>query len=102
MAARFKGLAHSTGASLTIVSQVVRPGRDNPKREPTMHDLKESGDLENASEAIVILHKRMNDQGEFTGQVRARICKGKTEIGDATATFITNQQGQLVEMAGGR
>lgn len=103
MASQFKGTAYALDASLTLVSQVVRPQRDNPNRPPTMHDLKETGDLENASEAIVMLWPEVGDDKRKTGRVFARVVKGKTEIGDDRAVFVTNGQGRLIEQinAGG-
>lgn len=100
MTARFKGQAQSLGCSLTLVSQITRTPRDqrNAKWEPSMHDLKESGDLENASEAIVLLWPEVNKDGEKTGRVMAKIGKGKSGSAVERCILISTQSGQLVEL----
>jgi replicative DNA helicase len=55
IAAKLKGQADSLGVPLVLLSQLSRPQKGERNREPTKHDLKESGDIENAAEVIVLL-----------------------------------------------
>ncbi len=41
-----------------LLSQVNRPEKNKPDAEPTMYDLKEAGEIENASEHVIIGHVR--------------------------------------------
>lgn len=60
IAARIKMVAKRSKTRLILCSQVSRPQRGS-NAEPTMTDLKGSGDIENMSEAIVLLWKEHED-----------------------------------------
>jgi replicative DNA helicase len=49
-----KQLAMELGACVLLVSQLRRLTEDNAK--PSLHDLKESGDIENDSDAVLLIH----------------------------------------------
>ena len=57
ISAKLKGNAHRLGVPIVLASQLSRPPQDqkSKKREFSKHALKESGDLENMAEAIVLL-----------------------------------------------
>jgi hypothetical protein len=50
-----KGLCHDRGVALLLASQLKRPEVGSPFKEPNHTDLKDSGDIENMSEAVVLL-----------------------------------------------
>ncbi len=52
---RLKGQTHALGVTLVLLSQLSRPAKGNENREPGKHDLKDCGDIENASEIILLL-----------------------------------------------
>lgn len=52
-----KAECQSLGVPLVLASQMKRPEGGKAYAEPNMHDLKESGDIENMSESIVLLWK---------------------------------------------
>lgn len=56
----FTDVIKSSGAAGLMFSQFKRPMK--PGQKPTMHDLKESGDLENAAEVVLIGFQ--NEEGE--------------------------------------
>jgi replicative DNA helicase len=97
ISARLKAHANRIGVALILVSQISRPPKGDESREPTKHDLKESGDLTNASEAIVLLWR--NDESD--GAVIT--CKlAKSKIGHVGATWNIQRDGnaKLTELKG--
>jgi hypothetical protein len=50
----FNDAITGSNAAGVFVSQLTRPPKDKPNYVPTMHDLKESGDLENESDHILL------------------------------------------------
>jgi replicative DNA helicase len=74
MLSRLKAHAGRCGVALVLVSQITRPTDKNPNKQPTKHDLKESGDLENGAELIIGLWR---DEEHDHAPVRARILKSK-------------------------
>jgi replicative DNA helicase len=71
---RLKTHAKRLGIALVIVSQIARPKDKNPNQEPTKHDLKEAGDLENSAEVIVGLWR---DVEHDFAPVNVKILKSK-------------------------
>lgn len=55
---RLKAHAVRLGIALVVVSQLSRPKDKDPGHEPSKHDLKEAGDLENSAEFIVLLWRK--------------------------------------------
>ena len=51
------------GMVTIVMSQLVRPGKEDryTNREPTIWDLKESGNLENDPDVVILLHKEKTD-----------------------------------------
>lgn len=68
IAARIKMVAKRTKTRLILCSQVSRPQRGS-NAEPTMTDLKGSGDIENMAEAIVLLWKEREDSFDTLAKV---------------------------------
>ena len=71
MASRIKALAEEHGAAAVLISQLSRPPGDRkPDWEPDLHKLKEAGELENASEVILLLWRtENNDWSPIHGRV---------------------------------
>lgn len=74
IAKRLKVHASRLGVALVLVSQLSRPKDGNPAREPTKHDLKEAGDLENSAENIIGLWRTEEDD---YAPVHAKVLKAK-------------------------
>lgn len=63
--------------ALLLVSQIKRLG-DNPFREPTVEDLKESGSLEEVAQGIVLLWKTTDDRNsDDFGLIKGKVAKVK-------------------------
>jgi replicative DNA helicase len=50
-----KGFCHDRGVPLVLASQLKRPEGGAVGKEPSSNDLKDSGDVENMSEAVILL-----------------------------------------------
>lgn len=61
LSARLKAHAQRLDVALVLVSQLSRPPRGDEFKEPTKHDLKEAGDLENAAELVLLLWRESNE-----------------------------------------
>jgi replicative DNA helicase len=62
IAKQLKGTCHRLGVPLILGSQLAR-NRENPTREPTLFSLKESGDLENEAEVVLLAWNRKKPEG---------------------------------------
>lgn len=65
IAKQLKGLCFSNQIPLVVLSQLSRP-RDKAYNEPYLTDLKESGDLENESEIVMLLWQGSDKPGAET------------------------------------
>ncbi len=74
MLVRLKEHALRIGVALVVVSQLSRPRDKVGVYEPTKHDLKEAGDLENAAEFVVLLWRLA--EHDFA-PVKAKLAKSK-------------------------
>lgn len=72
---RLKAHAKRLGVVLILLSQLNRPKQGDEFREPTKHDLKEAGELENDSDWVVLLWRERED--DFA-PVYAKLAKGKS------------------------
>lgn len=92
-----------------LLSQLTRPDKNKPDVEPTMYDLKEAGEIENASEHVLIGHVRTEDIPNSKAKIRIRqlrICKNKDgplfdevidqEFDEVTASF-RETNGQVID-----
>ena len=94
VASRLKGRAFRLGVPLVVTSQLSRPGKDETMREPSRHHLKESGDIENMAELIVMLWK--HDAMDHNA-VSAKLDKSKWG-GDGARWQMVRRHGVLVEV----
>ena len=58
--AEMKQLAKDTGIAIVALAQINRSGKD----DPTMGNLKDSGDIEQDMDAVIILHRHPKDPNE--------------------------------------
>lgn len=78
MVGMLKSAAARLGVALMLTSQVRRVEKAAPDREPSMHELKESGDLENKAEYVVMLWRgKPLDDGRMSPDVNGRLAKSK-------------------------
>jgi replicative DNA helicase len=75
VAKRLKTHAKRLGVVLVLVSQIARPKDGDEFKPPSKHALKESGDLVNAAEAIVVLWR---EYAADDAPIFARLQKGKS------------------------
>lgn len=80
-------LAQQTGKTVIALSQLSREG----KHEPTMESLRESGQIEQDADIIMLLHN--SDEDEFMQMRELRIAKNKEgEVGDISLAFDGDHQ----------
>lgn len=79
--ARIQSAARALGVPLVLFSQLSRPERGNPFREPHLSDMKESGTIENSSDAVVMLWILTDDDTdrERFGVVCAKVAKTRID-----------------------
>lgn len=83
------------GVCLILASQLSRPPKEKPFREPTKHDLKESGDVENRAQAIVMLWK--GDPAECGAhEVKGKVEKVKQTALDSRPFSLFHMRGALM------
>lgn len=64
------------GVALVLCSQLARPDKGNPFREPHLIDLKESGEIENRAQCVVMLWRENDQPGT---PVKAKVAKAKRQ-----------------------
>lgn len=62
-AQQLKAQAQQLGLTLILLSQLGRPPKDRAHIEPSIYELKETGDLENMAEVILLLWKDGDHEG---------------------------------------
>ncbi len=95
IAARLKGQAATLGCGLVLLSQLRRPADGNKVREPSMHDLKETGDLENASDLIVLLWR---PDPALPREIMVKLEKGKWGVEKRLHSMKRDKSGTLREI----
>jgi replicative DNA helicase len=74
IAKRLKTHARRIGVALVLVSQIARPKPGEEFKQPSKHSLKESGDLVNSADAIVLLWRECSSD---SAPVHAVLAKSK-------------------------
>lgn len=64
------------GVALILASQLARPDKGSPFREPQLIDLKESGSIENRAQCVVMLWR---EDDKPNSPVKAKIAKAKRQ-----------------------
>ena len=64
------------GVALILASQLARPDKGSPFREPQLIDLKESGSIENRAQCVVMLWRDDDQPGT---PIKAKIAKAKRQ-----------------------
>ncbi len=99
IASRLKSTAQRLGVPLVLASQIARKeGGDT--REPSKHDLKECGDLENMAEVVLLLWRVTNDptQQDFDS-ILAKVDKAKGGGFGVRFSLYLDEHGALREKA---
>lgn len=76
-------LAKSENIAVIGLSQMPRPKDQNMNKRPTKYDLKESGSLENDSNAVIVIFRPVDEYNQYTGQDELIVAKkrsGRTGI----------------------
>lgn len=87
--AELKSLGRELGFVTVLLSQLKRPDRDNRNAFPTLWDLRDSSNIENSAEAVILLQ----DHGD---QVEARLAKNKSGKRGTVQWFDRGSNGYLV------
>lgn len=96
LTSRIKAHAARLDVALVMLSQLSRPPKGEEGREPTKHDLKEAGDVENAAENIVLMWRTEED--DFA-PLHLKLAKGKSGgLGQRWAMQRNRQTGRLEEV----
>lgn len=82
------------GVALILASQLSRPDKGNPFREPNLIDLKESGSIENRSQTVVLLWRENDMPGAL---VRGKVAKVKRQVIGARFALGRTAEGRIVE-----
>lgn len=83
------------GVALILASQLSRPEKGSPFKEPNMIDLKESGSIENRSQCVVMLWRENDTPG---APVKAKIAKAKRQPAGSRFTLARDPDtGMLVD-----
>lgn len=85
-----KALAKELEVPVVTASQLRRP--QNPKQEPTMDDLRESGDIESDSDAVILLHTE-DDQKPWN--LTAFVRKNRSGPRGAVDLFFDTGRGRM-------
>jgi hypothetical protein len=89
-----KAHAKRLGIALILLSQLTMPANGEAAREPTKHDLKESRDLTNAAEWVVVMWREDDNDG---AEVHCKLAKSKN--GNVGARWrVARVRGKLVEV----
>lgn len=83
------------GVALILASQLARPDKGSPYREPNLIDLKESGEIENRAQCVVMLWRDSDEPG---ATVHAKIAKAKRQPAGARFDLVRDpESGMLIE-----
>ena len=72
-----KGLAMELGLAVVLPAQLNRGPTARADARPTMSDLRDSGQIEQDSDAVVLLWHQMNEEGLATGDVTLIVDKNR-------------------------
>lgn len=98
LSAAIKAHAQRLGVALVLISQFSRPEKGNSNVEPSMYDLKEAGDLENAAEFIVLIWR---DAHSDYAPLHFKLAKSKIGgVGARWQMARDPETGRLVESPG--
>jgi len=95
-AAKLKAQCQELGASLVLASQLSRPSKEKPFGEVFMNDLKESGDIENMAEIVMLLWKNGDKDTSLT---LGKIVKVKWSAARPRFQIQRNQHGNVVGLS---
>jgi replicative DNA helicase len=90
-----KAHAKRLGIALILLSQLTMPANGEAAREPTKHDLKESRDLANAAEWVVVLWR---DDDNDASAIHCKLAKSKNGNVGARWQIARNGNARLVEV----
>lgn len=90
--AEFKALGRELGYVTVLLSQLKRPLREDRSSFPTLWDLRDSSNLENCAEIVILLQ----DHGS---QVEARVAKNKSGSRGTTQWFERGPTGYLLPVS---
>jgi replicative DNA helicase len=75
-----KQLARDTGMPVVALAQLRRLGKAETPRKPTMDDLRESGDIEQEADVVVLVHAPGDDERDVRELVLEKARGGSTGV----------------------
>lgn len=90
-----KSECQSLGVPLVLLSQLKRPDGAKAYAEPTMHDLKETGDLENMAESVTLLWKSSDKEDALQ---LGKVAKVKNSAKRPRFQLLSKTTGAISEM----
>lgn len=90
-----KTMAKEFGCPVVILAQLNRANQQRAEKRPVMSDLRESGEIEQKADVIILLHREdyYDAESAFKGTVEAIIVKGRNiRIG---TVFLENRFGEM-------
>jgi replicative DNA helicase len=97
ISARLKAHAKRLDVALILLSQLTMPAHGEAAREPTKHDLKESRDLANAAEWVVVMWRLDENDG---AEIHCKLAKSKNGNVGATWRIKRSANAKLAEVHG--
>lgn len=94
VAKQLKGACHRLGVPLILGSQLSR-NRESPGKEPTLFSLKETGDLENEAEVVMLAWNEKNSMGQ---NARCRIAKLKWGMSGQMFNIVRGRNGMISDV----
>lgn len=94
-AARLKAQCQELGATLVLASQLSRPSKEKPFGEVYTSDLKESGDIENMAEVVMLLWRNGDKSDSLT---LGKVAKIKWSSARPRFAVQRNQAGSIVSL----
>lgn len=91
---QLKGTCHRLGVPLVLGSQLSR-NRENPGKEPTLFSLKETGDLENEAEVVLLAWNQKTPEGQTA---QCRVAKLKWGMSGQVFTIERGRNGMISEV----
>ena len=82
VARQLKNMAKELGCPVIALSQLNRGEKNLGKsqREPTLSDLRESGEIENAADVVLLLQRHMEDDGKPGTNLKVIVAKNRSGL----------------------
>lgn len=95
-----KTLAKRLGVPIVLLSQVGRGSEQNAMKLPSMSDLRESGDIENNADVVILLHRPdLYDVEERPGEIDFIVAKNREGVTKTVTRTHQYRYSRITDMA---